>query len=144
MTSCRSTTERGQIYLWSHKVRFSNKKCVFLNQFDLRIPKMAFLSQCELYICSKLQFEKWRHKRIQFLGYMFFENWYINLKFGVSDVQVWLQKMYFDFCEIWWKILILTKNYIFFNFREWSEKLFLGKSRAAIWTRSFLSLFWYF
>ena len=51
LTLCKSTIEKGQVNPVTHKVKFSNwyfrmKKCVFLNHFDFRIPKMLF------YVCA--------------------------------------------------------------------------------------------
>ena len=45
LTPCKSTTEKGQVNLVSHKVKFSKwhlQMCAFLNQCYRRIPKMSF------------------------------------------------------------------------------------------------------
>ena len=63
---CKSTTEKGQFNSGHIRPNFRigilNTKRVFLNSFHLRMPKMSFIFLCDIYKCSKLQFEKWRLK----------------------------------------------------------------------------------
>ena len=65
-----------------------NKKVVFLNQFDLRIPKMSFSTVLCLKMLRIAIWKKWRHQRTRFLGYMFAKNRHINLKFSMLSSQV--------------------------------------------------------
>ena len=127
---------KGQVF----ELVFSNIKCVFLNQFDLSIPKMPFLFLCEMQKCSKLQFKDDAINGHSFGAIpMFAENRYINLKFGMAVVQVRLYSiptfrfflLNFEKFGFWQKI----KKVFVFIFG--CEKSRLGKSKMVILKKSF-------
>ena len=86
---------------------FSNKKWLFLNQFDIRIPKMSFF--CAMSINAQNRSLKNDVINEYDLGatYMFAKIRYINLKFGMPDVQAWFPTciLFFENFEnfIFWK-----------------------------------------
>ena len=123
----------GQIF----ELVFSNKKRCF------RTSLLLVFQKCHFYFCSmsinaqNRSLKKMRHQRIRFLGYMFAKNRYINLKFGMIDVNIWLCSIY-PFSENFenfgfLKRLKIKFFYIFSimkdrkDIKEWSIGMVCGK-----------------
>ena len=138
LTPKKPTIEKGQVNPrvtlgQIAKLVFLNQKDMFLNHFDLRIPKMSF------YYCSmsrnapKHGWKKWPHQQIRFWARCLPKKTYqpeiqhvicpgIVLQHNVRFLQI-LQILDFEKCYI--KISV-------FNFSG-VKKTFFGKSEIVVW-----------
>ena len=131
LTPCKPSTEEGQVNPGSHKVKFLNryfwiKRCASEPDWSQDFKTMSFLILSDAKKCSKSHFEKWRHQRIWFLGYMFAKNRYISLKFGMPDTQALFYNMQKSVL-LFWILEKLYKKSFFKTF--WMKKSFLNNKR---------------
>ena len=141
LTPCKTTTEKGQVNLGSHKVKFLNwcfgiKECVILSQFGLRFQK------CHSFCAMSRNAQNCTLKNeSEFWAICLPKKGYIKRKFGTPDVQAGFATQIPVF-QIF-KTLDFIKNCIKISSFNLGQRSLVGKSEITVLKNPFLFFQWF-